>query len=63
MNEVRGRALKRYSSLRRYHLECHCLSHKKVDMVVRADFQAPDRKIFTIVSESGSGTIRKRVFQ
>jgi outer membrane lipoprotein-sorting protein len=63
MNEVRAKALESYSSLRSYHLECHCLSHKTADMVVRADYQAPDKKVFTIVSESGSGTVRNRVFK
>lgn len=63
MNEVRAEALESYSSLRSYHLECHCLSHKKADMVVRAEYQAPNRKVFTIVSESGSGTVRNKVFK
>ena len=63
MNEVRAKALESYSSLRTYHLECHCLSHKKADMTVRADYAAPDRKEFTVVSESGSGTVRDRVFK
>jgi len=63
MNEVRAKALESYSSLRTYHLECHCLSHKKADMVVRTDYRAPNKKEFTIVSESGSGTVRDRVFK
>ena len=63
MNETRAKALESYSSLRTYHLECHCLSHKKADMVVRINYQAPDKKEFTIVSESGSGTVRDRVFK
>ncbi len=63
MNELRAKALESYSSLRSYHLECHCVSHKKADMVVRADYRAPNRKEFTIVSESGSGTVRDRVFK
>jgi outer membrane lipoprotein-sorting protein len=63
MNEVRAKALESYSSVRSYHLECHCLSHKKASMVVRSDYQAPNRKEFTIVSESGSGTVRDRVFK
>ena len=63
MNEVRAKALENYSSLRSYHLECHCVSHKKADMVVRADYRAPNKKEFTIVSESGSGTVRNRVFK
>jgi hypothetical protein len=63
MNEVRAKALESYSSVRSYHLECHCVSHKKADMVVRTDYQAPNKKQFTIVSESGSGTVRNRVFK
>jgi len=63
MNAARAKALDTYSSIRSYHLECHCLSHKKADMVVRADYKAPDQKEFTIVSESGSGTVRNKVFK
>src|SRR5271166_4611109 len=63
MNELRAKALENYSSTRSYHLECHCLSHKVADMVVRVDYQAPNKKEFTIVSESGSGTVRDRVFK
>ena len=63
MNEARSKALESYSSIRSYHLECHCLSHKNADMVVRTDYQAPNKKEFTIVSESGSGTVRDRVFK
>lgn len=63
MNELRAKALDSYSSIRSYHLECHCLSHKKADMVVRADYKAPNQKEFTILSESGSGTVRKKVFK
>lgn len=62
-NDARSKALESYSSLRMYHLECHCLSHKKADMVVRTNYQAPNKKEFTIVSESGSGTVRNRVFK
>src|SRR6516162_1201969 len=63
MNGQRANALETYSSIRTYHLECHCLSHKKADMVVRAEYDAPNKKVFTIVSESGSGTVRSRVFK
>lgn len=63
MNGVRAKTLEGFSSLRSYHLECHCLSHKKADMVVRAEYVAPDKKVFTIVSESGSGTVRNKVFK
>ncbi len=63
MNEVRAKALENYSSIRTYHLECHCLSHKKADMVVRTEYHAPNTKEFTIVSESGSGAVRSKVFK
>jgi len=63
MNEQRANALETYSNIRTYHLECHCLSHQKADMVVRAEYEAPNKKVFTIVSESGSGTVRSRVFK
>jgi outer membrane lipoprotein-sorting protein len=63
MNHIRAKGLGGYSSLRAYHLECHCLSHKKADMAVRIDYQTPNKKEFTIVSESGSETIRHRVFK
>jgi hypothetical protein len=63
MNEQRANALASYTSVRSYHLECHCLSHKTADMVVRAEYDAPNKKVFTVVSESGSGTVRGRVFK
>jgi outer membrane lipoprotein-sorting protein len=63
MNGVRAKALENYSSIRSYHLECHCLSHKKADMIVRVDYQAPNEKDFTIVSESGSASVRNKVFK
>ena len=63
INEQRASALETYSSIRTYHLECHCLSHKKADMVVRAEYKAPNKKVFATVSESGSGTVRSRVFK
>jgi hypothetical protein len=63
MNDHRANVLESYSRIRSYHLECHCLSHKMADMVVRAEYEAPNKKIFTIVSESGSGTVRSRVFK
>ena len=63
MNAVRAKALDNYSSVRSYHLECHCLSHKKADMLVRVDYQAPNKKEFTILSESGSASVRNKVFK
>src|SRR5499425_2898037 len=63
MNEQRANSLETYTSIRSYHLDCHCLPHKTADMVVRAEYDAPNKKVFTIVSESGSGTVRSRVFK
>jgi hypothetical protein len=63
MNDQRSHSLVAYSGLRTYHLECHCLSHKSANMVVRIVYHAPVDKNFTVVSESGSGTIRERVFK
>jgi outer membrane lipoprotein-sorting protein len=63
MNDTRSKALESYSNIRSYHLECHCLSHKKADMIVRTTYQSPDKKEFTIISETGSGTVRDRVFK
>jgi len=63
MNDQRANALETYTSIRSYHLECHCISHKTADMVVRADYEAPNKKVFTMVSESGSGSVRSRVFK
>jgi outer membrane lipoprotein-sorting protein len=63
MNEQRASVLETYTSIRSYHLECHCLSHKTADMVVRAEYDAPNKKVFTIVSETGSDTVRSRVFK
>lgn len=63
MNELRAKAIQSYSSIRTYHVESHGMSHKVADMVVRVDYKAPHTKEFSIVSESGSGTVRKRVFK
>jgi hypothetical protein len=63
MNELRAKAIDDYSSIRTYLFESRGLSHEVADMVVRVDYKAPNTKEFTIVSESGSGTARKRVFK
>ncbi len=63
MNELRAKGIEKYSSIRTYHLESQGLSHKVADMVVRVEYRAPNTKEFTILSESGSGTVRKRVFK
>jgi len=63
MNESRAKTLYSYSSFRSYHLECRCIVSKSADMMVHVDYNRPNKKVFAIVSESGSGTIRRRVFR
>ena len=63
MNDIRTQKLEGYTSIRTYRLESHGIVSKKAEMVVRADFRAPHTKEFTVVSESGSATIRDRVFR
>ena len=63
MNGTRARALEGYSSLRTYHLECHCPSYKRAEMIVRTGYQKPGKNEFTVVSKTGSGTAGDRVFQ
>ena len=63
MNELRAKAIDNYSSIRTYHLESRGLSHEVADIVVRVEYKAPNKKEFTIMSESGSGTAQQRVFK
>jgi len=63
MNDLRAEALYSYSSFRSYHLECHGVVHKNADMLVRANYERPNKEDFTIVSEVGSSAIRHRVFR
>ena len=63
MNQLRAQRLEGYSSMRTYHLEIHGLFSREAEMVVRADYRAPNSKQFTVISESGSGAVRKRVFR
>ena len=60
---MRARQLVSYTSFRTYHLESHGLLSKKAEMIVRADYHRPNKKEFTILSESGSGGVRNRVFR
>ena len=45
MNAARAKALEGYSSVRTYHLECHCMSHKVADMVVRTDYHGRIKRV------------------
>ena len=63
MNEWRAAKLQSYSSVRTYRLVMHGLLSRKAEMVVRADYRAPNTKEFTVISESGSTVVRERVFR
>ncbi len=54
--------LREYTSVRRYVLENKRIS-KRAEMTVRVKFRYPGHKEFEVISEQGSGTIRKRVFR
>ncbi len=62
-NQQRADALKSYVATRVYHLEYHGLKDKTADVVVKMVYQAPDRKEFNVISESGSETLRERVLK
>lgn len=63
MNRERSDALREYTSVRVYHLELNGIVHKTADMVAKMTYHAPDRKEFTIISESGSEIMRTRVLK
>jgi hypothetical protein len=62
-NEQRAQALDSYKATRAYHLEYHGLANKSADLVVEITYQRPGQEKFSIVSESGSELLNKRVLQ
>jgi hypothetical protein len=62
-NRLRTEALRRYTSVRSYHLELRGLLHKEADMKVKMTYQWPGKKDFTVLSESGSAFMRKHVLK
>lgn len=62
-NQQRTQALESYRATRVYHLEYHELADKSADLVAAITYQRPDRLIFSIVSESGSALLNKRVLK
>ncbi len=54
--------LREYTSVRRYVLENKRFG-QRAEMTVRLKFRYPGHKEFEVISEQGSGTIRKRVFR
>ena len=62
MDRLRTAQLREYTSVRLYHLENRRFQ-KTAEMTVQLRFRHPGRKEFAILSESGSGVIRERVFR
>ena len=61
MDRSRVAELQSYTVTRRYSLENRRFN-KRVEMTVRMSYTAPGKKEFEVLSEKGSGAIRKRVF-
>jgi hypothetical protein len=62
-NHRRTEALRNYTSVRTYHLELRGLLHLKAEMKVKMKYRWPGKEDFTILSQSGSEFVRKRVFK
>ncbi len=62
MDRWRVVALQDYTVTRRYVLD-NKRFHKHAEMVVRMTYSYPGKKEFEVLSESGSGAVRKRVFR
>jgi outer membrane lipoprotein-sorting protein len=62
MNQRRSEALRSYNVTRVYHVE-NTKFNRKADLVARMTYYWPDEKKFTVLSESGSGVLRKFVLR
>jgi hypothetical protein len=62
-NQERSEALRGYTSLRTYRCEYHGFGDREAELVVKMSYMSPDKKDFTILSESGSGILRKHVLR
>ncbi len=62
MNKRRAEALRRYASIRIYHLE-NDKQTRRGDLVVKMTYHWPDQKEFTVLSESGSKFLRNHVLK
>lgn len=60
-NRVRSERLQRYSSMRTYEIR-NVQGKLAAQTVVRVDYEAPDKKTFNKTSETGSGIVRRLVF-
>jgi hypothetical protein len=62
-NQERARALGEVHGTRTYRMQYRGFpSNRDAEMVVKADYKAPDQKEFTIVSQTGSKFVIERVF-
>ena len=63
MNRFRAEALKKYTSVREYHVKIDGIVHRRAEMIARMAYVWPDQKTFQIVSESGSELMRNHVLK
>lgn len=63
MNAARRRALHAYTSVRDYTVSYAGWGHQRAAMTVRMDFRQPGPKQLTVISESGSGLLRRHVLK
>lgn len=63
-NRERAEALRQFQSTRTYRIEYRGLpSNREAEMVVKMNYHSPDKKQFTIVSQSGSKFLIDHVFK
>lgn len=63
-NRERAHALHRVEGMRVYRLQYHgALGDRDAEMVVKVAYQAPDKRQFTVISQSGSKFISDRIFK
>jgi hypothetical protein len=60
-NAERAQRLRSFDSVRQYNLDYTGFASLSARMEVRASYSAPGTKKFTVISESGSGLLRKHV--
>jgi len=63
MSDRRNESLRSYSSVRSYTIDFNGIKHLHAEMVVSMNYHYPNKKDLTILSESGSGTLRQRVLR
>jgi hypothetical protein len=62
-NRERAKALRKFKGTRVYRMQYHgFLGSRQAEMTVKLDYTAPDDKVFTVISESGTKFIIDHVF-